>query len=340
MRRLSGLGQCTALLLVASLLTVACGGGGSSNQTSNKIRVGVVLQNFTNPAIKDMANSMTTEQKARYPNLTLVIQDSTTLQDQVSKAETLIAQHVDALALQPWEGQAIFPTLQKAKQSNVPVFLVQDDAPGAVSQGLAVTYIAGDETQGGKLVGQWLLQHVPSGNVALVQGAAGDAPAIQRTTGFTQALNGRSLNIVAEQPANWARDQGLNVTTNILTAHPDLAAIFAENDEMAFGAIQAIKSGAKEGKITLIGYNGTCIGLQATIQGTFAAEGILALGAIGQQFVQQSVALHDGKKVQPRIVTPIVVMDTAQMKAVLNGSQSTDVVGLKDNLKKAAAGNC
>ena len=146
--------------------------------------------------------------------------------------------------------------------------------------------------------------------------------------------------MVAEQPANWARDQGLNVTTNILTANPDLKAIFAENDEMAFGAAAALKAAGKQGRILLVGYNGTCIGLQATINGTFQAEGILFDALNARVLVQTALAYHQGKKVPPFVETPILLLDTAQMKAILNGTRKEDVPGLKPRLIQANAGKC
>jgi ABC-type sugar transport system substrate-binding protein len=298
-----------------------------------------VLQNYTNPAIKDIGLAAVDEAR-KFPNVKVTDQDSQNLQDQVAKAETFISQKVDALGLEPWEGAAIFPTLRKAKDAKIPVLMVQDDAPGAVPQGLAITYIASDEEEGGRLVGVWLLKQLKGqGKVAIIEGAPGDSPAIARSKGFLKAVSGTGLKIVVRQTANWARDQGLRVATDILTANPDLNAIFAHNDEMAFGALQAIRAAGKAGKVILVGYNGTCIGIEAAAKGQFQAEGILFLDRVGREFVRQAVQHLNGKNVPPRVTPPIMVLDTQDMAGILQGKKAADQ-DLKERIRKAAGGKC
>ena len=334
----------TAVLLLS---LAACGGddagqgsGGQTGGGGERMRIGWVAQNFSNPAIVDMVNAGKDEAAKKFPNVEVRAEDSQNLEDQISKAETLIAQGVDAIGLQPWEGAAIRPVLDRAKSANIPVFLTQDDAPGAVQEQLAVTYIASNEVEGGRLVGKWLAERLGgSGEVALIEGAPGDSPARNRTEGFEEAIQGTNLKIVARDTGNWARDQGLRVATDILTAHPNLKAIFAHNDEMAFGALEALRAARKDKSVLLIGYNGTCIGLEATIKGQFAAEGVLFLDQVGREFIRQAVALKDGKQVQPRIQPPIMVLDTKQANAMIEGQGQADP-GLVERLKKAQAGDC
>jgi ABC-type sugar transport system substrate-binding protein len=335
---------CIALLLLS---LSACGRGKESQggaegggNAGGRIRIGWVAQNFSNPAIVDMVKAGQDEAKQKFPNVEVRAEDSQNLEDQISKAETLIAQGVDVLGIQPWEGAAIRPILDRAKSANIPVFLTQDNAPGAVEDGLAVTYIASDEIQGGRLVGKWVAQQLGgSGEVALIEGAPGDSPARNRTEGFLEATKGTGIKVAARDSGNWARDQGLRVATDILTAHPNLKAIFAHNDEMAFGALEALKAAHKEKSVRLVGYNGTCIGLQATIKGQFSAEGVLFLDEVGRQFIRQSVAQKDGKEVPPRIQPPIMVLDTKQAKGMLSGEQQADAA-LVNRLKKAQSGAC
>lgn len=336
-----------AVLAAFTLVATACGGndsgggGGGGDSQDKGLVFGMVLQNFTNPAIKDMADASVAE-AAVIGNVEVIAQDSNTVEEQVAKAETLIAQGVDVLALQPWSGEALLPTMQKAKDAGIPVFLTQDDAPGAVDQGLAVSYIASDEVEGGRLVGQWLIEALGgSGKVAILEGHPGDTPAVARSQGFLEAIKGSGLDVVAQQTANWARDEGLNVATDILTANPDLDAIFAHNDEMAFGAVEALRAAGLLGDVIVVGYNGTCIGLEATIKGDFQSEGILFLDTIGREFVRQAVRSLDGETVEPRIVPPILVLDSEGMQSALDGSGAVDEYeGLLDRLKVAAAGDC
>ena len=340
--------RAVACIAVLALSLAACGGddGGqaSGDQAGGgggeRIRIGWVVQNFSNPAIVQMVDAGKDEAAKNFPNVEVLAEDSKNLEDQISKAETLIAQGVDVLGIQPWEGAAIRPILDRAKSANIPVFLTQDDAPGAVQDGLAVTYIASDEVEGGRLVGKWLSGQLGgSGEVALIEGAPGDSPAHNRTQGFEEAIQGSGIKIVARDTGNWARDEGLRVATDILTAHPNLKAIFAHNDEMAFGALEALRAAKKDKSVLLIGYNGTCIGLEATVKGQFAAEGVLFLDEVGREFIRQAVALQDGKQVEPRIQPPIMVLDTKQANATIEGQGQADPA-LVERLKKAQAGDC
>ena len=343
--------QWLIIVFVIALIAAACGDSDDSTTTqptetteaaAAPITLGLVLQNFTNPAIKDIADAAIDEAATNFPHVTVLAQDSTTLEDQVAKAETFIAQGVDALGLEPWEGAAIMPTIEKANAAGIPVFLVQDNAPGAVDQGLAITYIASDEVEGGRLVGAWLIEALgDSGEVAIIEGAPGDSPAVNRSAGFLEAVEGSGLDVVAQTTGNWARDQGLTVATDMLTANPGLLAFFTHNDEMGFGALEAVRAANKEGEIIVIGYNGTCIGIEATVNGDFQSEGILFLDTVGREFVRSAVTHLEGGSVSPRIQPPIAVLGTADMAAVLDGSMNVDdLEGLKGRIENAAAGGC
>lgn len=338
-----------AIPVVVSLavLGAACGrgsddsgGGTGSGEGDETYRFAVVLQDLTNPAIQDIQNGIQAE-AANFPNITVEIQGSKGPEEQIAKAETFIAQGVDVLGIEAFSA-VLLPTLQKAKDAGIPVFLVQDDAPGAVDDGLAVTYIAADEVEGGRLVGEWLLSQLPAGDVAVIKGHAGDTPSENREEGFTEALSGSDLDIVAVDYGEWSRDGGLQVATDMLTAQPDLKAIFAVNDEMAFGAIEAMRAANRVNEIILIGYNGTCSGIGATVQGDFQADGILFLDDVGRLFVQNAVAHLNGENVEPRILASVVALGTDDLNAILDGSQSTDLPGLTERIEAAAAagGNC
>jgi ABC-type sugar transport system substrate-binding protein len=304
------------------------------------IRVGAVTGNFSNPAVKQMVDAMQA-QLSKYPQVTFLVQDSANVQEQVAKGETMIAQGVEVLGLHPWDGKAIMPLIQKAKDQNIKVFLLIDDAPGAVEQGLATSFISGDEVLGGRLLGEWLAQRLPNGgNIAIIEGTPGNYAAIYRSQGFKEGIaKNAQLRVVAEATGNWQRDQGLRVATDQLTANPNLAAIFAHNDEMAFGSLQALRAANRFGQVILLGYNGTCIGLQAALRGEFQAEGILPIPQIGSAFIDNAVLAGNGQEVPKRIEPPIVAMSTDELKAAQEGRTQADP-SLKQRLDDAAAGRC
>src|SRR5262245_33453344 len=183
-------------LVAAAQSTPAAGGA--------EIRIGAVTGNFSNPAVKQMVDAMQDELK-NYPNVTFLVQDSANVQEQVAKAETMLAQGVQILGLHPWDGKLIFPALEKAKERGVKVILLIDDAPGAIDQGLAVTFISANEREGGQLLGEWLAKELPDGGkIAIVEGAPGNYAAIYRSEGFKKGIaTNPKLQVVAEATGNW-----------------------------------------------------------------------------------------------------------------------------------------
>jgi len=330
------------LFLVGAGATAALSGlpWQTASGQAKTVRIGAVTGNFSNPAVKQMVDAMQGELR-KYPTAKFFVQDSANVSEQVAKAETMLGQGIDVLGLHPWDGKAIMPLIAKAHSKGVKVFLLIDDAPGAVDKGLAVSFISANEVKGGQLLGEWLSATIPNGGkVAIIEGSPGNYAAIYRSQGFKEGIKkNEKIKVVAEGTGNWQRDQGLRVATDMITANPDLAAIFAHNDEMAFGALQALKAANKTGKVILIGYNGTCIGMQAALKGDFQAEGILPIPQIGSSFIASAMVVGTGGTVPKRIEPPILALSTAELRAVQSGSKQADP-SLKDRIDTAAAGKC
>lgn len=322
---------------VAVLLLAGCAGPGTDS--GHKIKVGLVTQAWDNPAIKDMSEAAEAAAAAK-GNIELLSQDSRDMQDMVTKLQAMIGRGVKALGIEPWDKQQIMPILTQAKAANIPVFILQSEIEDAQNRGLVVTSIIGDETEGGKVAGTWIGHHLNgAAKVAVLEGAPADTPGIERANGFEQGLAAANpgATVVARQPADWARDKALRVMTDILTAHPDIDAVFADNDEMAFGAISALETRNLKGKVPVIGYNGTCIGLRATYQGTFVASGILFLDHVGSEFINSVVARLDGQGVPEKVEPPITLLTTNQVKEISGGAKSVDVNGKPFNVDDALA---
>jgi ribose transport system substrate-binding protein len=336
----------------AVLFLTGCSSASSELGADNggKLKIGLVTQAWDNPAIKDMSEAAEAAAEEN-GNIELLSQDSRDMQDMVTKLQTMIGRGVDALGIEPWDKQQIRPILSQAKAAGIPVFILQSEVEGAYDDDLVVTSIIGDETAGGEVAGTWLGNELQgAADVVVLEGAPADTPGIERADGFEQGLAAANpeATVVARQPADWARDKALRVMTDILTAHPDVDAVFADNDEMAFGAISALEARNLKGKVPVIGYNGTCIGLQATYDGTFVASGILFLDHVGSEFIEAAVAHNEGEDVPEKIEPAITLLTTAQVKEISDGAKSVDVNGepfevdasLAKRVSDAVAGDC
>lgn len=138
--------------------------------------------------------------------------------------------------------------------------------------------------------------------VVELQGTPGASAARERGQGF-HAVADKKLNVVAKQTANFDRTQGLNVMENLLQGHKDIQAVFAQNDEMALGAIEAIKSSGRD--IIVVGFDGTDDGLKAVKQGRLSATVAQQPVLIGKDAVIAASKVLKDKKVKSRIAVPL-----------------------------------
>ncbi|HAJ3477933.1 TPA: ribose ABC transporter substrate-binding protein RbsB, partial [Escherichia coli] len=166
------------------------------------------------------------------------------------------------------------------------------------TKGDVVSHIASDNVQGGKMAGDYIAKKVgESAKVIELQGIAGTSAARERGEGFKQAVAAHKFNVLASQPADFDRTKGLNVMQNLLTAHPDVQAVFAQNDEMALGALRALQTAGKS-DVMVVGFDGTPDGEKAVNSGKLAATVAQLPEQIGAKGVETADKVLKGEKVE------------------------------------------
>jgi ABC-type sugar transport system substrate-binding protein len=193
---------------------------------------------------------------------------------QVSDIQDMIAQGVDVLFIPPREEQGLEPALQSAHEAGVPVFLVDREANAEICEDY-ISFMGSNFVEQGERAAEWLVEATNGrAKVAELQGTVGASVTADRGEGFKSVIDENSgMEIVASQSGNFNRAEGQNVTEQILGGNPDLDAVYAHNDEMAIGAIQALKdAGRKPGEdVTVVSVDGTRDALQAIIDGELGA---------------------------------------------------------------------
>ncbi len=193
---------------------------------------------------------------------------------QVSDIQDMIAQGVDVLFIPPREEQGLEPALQSAREAGVPVFLVDREANAEICEDY-ISFMGSNFVEQGERAAEWLVEATNGkAKVAELQGTVGASVTADRGEGFKSVIDENSgMEIVASQSGNFNRAEGQNVTEQILGGNPDLDAVYAHNDEMAIGAIQALKdAGRKPGEdVTVVSVDGTRDALQAIIDGDLGA---------------------------------------------------------------------
>lgn len=193
---------------------------------------------------------------------------------QVADVDSMIAQGIDVLFLPPREEKPLIPAVKKAAAAGIPTFLVDRSVdPNAAKAGVDyVAFLGSDFIDQGRRVAEWTIENFKGDSAVVVQleGTTGSSPANDRKKGFDDALAGDSrFTIVASQTGDFARDKGRQVMETLLQAHPDVDVVYAHNDEMAIGAIQALElAGRKPGEdVLVVSIDGTRDALQAIIDG-------------------------------------------------------------------------
>lgn len=342
------------VLAVVMLALAACGGNGTdtpdggnagpdtgtentNDEGGADITVGAVSGSAANPAVQVMNDAM--RAAAQRAGVRLVVETSESVEEQIEKAETLIAQGVNYLGLHPWDGAAVVPLIEQAHSAGVKVVILIDGVPEVVEQGTALTFISGDERATAQLIGEWVAENYPGAKTAVVTGTPGNLAADNRTNGYKEGLEGSDVEVVAEATANWARDEALRVAADMLTANPDLGVIFANNDEMGFGTLNAIDEAGKRDQVDIISWNGTCIGLETLLDGDFVLEAVLPFDLFGAGLIEAAVADAAGEQVEPFIAPEIPLLTTEDARAMLDGQMEASDE-LLERLREADEGRC
>ncbi|KQW82387.1 substrate-binding domain-containing protein [Brevundimonas sp. Root1279] len=254
-----------AAVSVAPLLGLAgCSRGGGRD------RIAVSFHNMAEPFFVVMRRELMDE-AAKLDVDVVVLDGQANSAKQSADIEAALVQGVKGVILAPTDVNALAPAVNSILKESLPVITVDRRIEGTTAP---VPHVGADNVAGGRMMVEWIVRTYPQGaRIVLLTGQPGSSSAIDRTRGVSEALTqaGGRYSIVAEQSANWSRDQGLTVTQNILTAlgatKPDV--ILAENDDMAFGAIEALRTAGVSG-VSVLGFDATPEALSRIKAGTMA----------------------------------------------------------------------
>ncbi len=246
------------LLPAVVLLLLACNRGADAR---GKPVVALVLKTLNNQFFVDMESGA--RAAADSLGIELIVQAperEIDVEKQMQIVETLLQRQIRVLLLVPSGSREIVPAIVKANAAQIPVVTVDtrvDTATLRAAGGTVVTFIGSDNEAGGRIAGHFVVERLGGkGRVAVLEGIPGHETGDARLRGFRNALAAEAgITIVASQTANWERDQAFTVTQNMLQAHADITALFACNDVMALGAIEAIAAAGKTAQITVVGFD-------------------------------------------------------------------------------------
>jgi ribose transport system substrate-binding protein len=270
-----------------------------------KPTIALVLKTLNSPFFIEMQRGAQAEADKQGVNLVVqAAEREVDVDKQMQIIENLIQTRVGALAITPSGSREIVTAIAKANQAGIPVVIVDTrvDPEAAKEGGIRIeSFVGSDNYEGGKVAGQHLVE-ISGGKatVAILEGIPGHETSDSRMRGFKDAIKASpGIKVVASQTANWERDQGFNVFQNMLQAHPGIDTLFACNDMMALGAVEAIQAAGKTGKVRVIGFDAVDDARKAMVAGTMVASVAQFPGDMGRLAVESAVQLVRGQKPPP-----------------------------------------
>jgi simple sugar transport system substrate-binding protein len=269
------------------------------------------------------ANTTSIQDSAKEAGFDLKFSDAQQKQEnQIKAIRTYIQQKVDVIAFSPVVESGWDTVLKEAKDAGIPVILT-DRAVDSKDTSLYETFIGSDFVEEGRRAGQWLVDKYKDAagdvNIVELQGTTGSAPANDRKAGFAEVIKSNpNLKVIASQTGDFTRAKGKEVMQAFLKANKKIDVLYAHNDDMALGAIQAIEAaGLKPGvDIVIISIDGVKDGFTAASEGkiNFIVECNPLLGPQLMQAVNDVLA---GKEIPKRIVTVEGVFTSEEAKKEL-----------------------
>ncbi len=261
--------------------------------------IGLSVSTLNNPFFVTLEEGA--QEAAEAAGVELIVADA---QDdsarEATNIEDLIQQEVDALLVNPTDADAIVPSIEKANEAGIPVFTIDRGAAG----GEIVSHIASDNVAGGRMAGEFLCEALGgSGSAVELEGIAGTSAARDRGEGFNEYMSEEcaDVEIVARQTANFNRAEGLSVFENILQAQSEIDGVFAHNDEMILGAIEAAEAAGRADEIVFVGFDAIDDAVDAVEAGQLAATIAQQPAEMGRLGVETAVAHLQGETVDDYI---------------------------------------
>jgi ribose transport system substrate-binding protein len=295
-----------SIIMVLSLMVLAACSMDSGLKDDKKekkdsvkdVKVGVSISTLNNPFFVSLKDGIEKEAKEKGMKVTVVdAQDDTA--KQISGIEDLILQKVDVLLVNPTDSAAISSAVQSANEAGIPVITIDRSS----DEGDIETFIASDNVAGGEMAAEYLVKELgEKAKVVELEGVSGASATRERGKGFHNIAD-KQLEVLTSQTAEFDRTKGLNVMENILQGNKDIQAVFAHNDEMALGAIEAIKAAGKD--IIVVGFDGNDDALKAVENGELKATIAQQPVLIGEEAVNAAEKILKGDKVDDTISVPL-----------------------------------
>ncbi|MBU8879254.1 D-allose transporter substrate-binding protein [Bacillus sp. FJAT-29790] len=293
--------------LLSLVLLVGCNSGPTSAPKSNdakdndEIKVAIILKTLSNPFWTKMEEGIKEEAEELGVKVEiLAAQSEDDMQGQLRMFEDLLNKDYDGIGFAPLSPVNLIPQAVNAYKKEIPTVNIDEklDMDELVKSGGNVNaFVTTDNVQVGEQAANFIVEKIQKGQVAIVEGKSGNASGEARKNGAKGVFESTDgIELVASQPADWDRNKALDVVTNMIQRYPDLTAIYAANDTMALGALQAVINAGKKDQIIVVGTDGAPEAIDSVKAGNLTATIAQDSAEIGKESLRLLVkAIKDNK---------------------------------------------
>ena len=284
----------TMLMTLGGCNAITIDGEENVREGSSGNVIGFSVSTLNNPFFVTLTEGA--RKAATENNVELVVVDAgDDAAKQTSDIEDLVSRNVGVLIVNPVDSDAVAPAVKSAMSQGIKVIAVDRGVNGVDVD----CQIASDNVAGARMATEYLMELVGEGaKVAELQGVPGASATIDRGAGFHQVAD-QSLQVAASQTANFNRAEGMTVMENILQSDGTIKGVFAHNDEMALGAVEAVAASGKD--IKIVGFDATDDAQKAVKDGKMAATVAQKPDKMGETAIGTAVKIMAGETVEKSI---------------------------------------
>ena len=284
----------TKLMTMGGCNAITIDGEENVREGSSGNVIGFSVSTLNNPFFVTLTEGA--RKAATENNVELVVVDAgDDAAKQTSDIEDLVSRNVGVLIVNPVDSDAVAPAVKSAMSQGIKVIAVDRGVNGVDVD----CQIASDNVAGARMATEYLMELVGEGaKVAELQGVPGASATIDRGAGFHQVAD-QSLQVAASQTANFNRAEGMTVMENILQSDGTIKGVFAHNDEMALGAVEAVAASGKD--IKIVGFDATDDAQKAVKDGKMAATVAQKPDKMGETAIGTAVKIMAGETVEKSI---------------------------------------
>jgi inositol transport system substrate-binding protein len=281
-------------------------------------KIGVSMDKFDDNFLTVLRNGMSDYAKTQ-PGVTLQIEDAKDdVSKQLSQIQNFIANKMDAIIVNPVDTSATEAMTKLAAEAGVPLVYVNREPADVDKLGPKAAFVASNEKDSGTLETKEICRLLGGkGNILVMEGELSNQAAVQRTKDIHEVLatsDCSGMKIIAEQTASWDRTKAQNLMTNWLSKDLKFDAVISNNDEMAVGAIQALKAGGIDTKKAIVGgVDATQDALASMKAGDLKATVFQDAAGQGKGAVDAALSLAAGKSVEKKVYIPFQLVTPANM---------------------------